>query len=65
MKNIDNLTLNEIKKLIQGQSTELQKLKQISQQHSNIVCKISTLKANIHNDKLSDADFRQFVSTLF
>ncbi len=65
MKDIDNLTLNEIKRLIQEQSVELQKLKQISDQHSNIVCKIATLKANINNDKLSDTDFRQFVSTLF
>lgn len=65
MKNIDNLTFNEIKKLIQEQSSELQKFKKISEQHSNIICKIATLKANIDNEKLSDADFRKFVSTLF
>lgn len=65
MKNIDNLTLNEIKKLIQEQSIELQKLKQILDQHSHIVCKIATLKANVDNKKLSDTDFRDFVSTLF
>ncbi len=65
MKDIDNLTLNEIKRLIQEQSHQLQKNKNILEQHSNMISKIATLKANINNNKLSDAEFRKFVSTLF
>lgn len=64
-QDIEDLPFHKIKSSLASVAPAISQLNYNNKQYHSLKNKISTLKANIDNKKLSDTEFRDFVKTLF